>query len=155
MSHPAALSASICERGLDSIASRTSAAICESAVSLPVFETLTVSAPSTLSEPPITSLPTFFATGLDSPVIRDSSTSLDPKTTVPSTGIFSPGFTSTTSPFFKDAVSTGTIFFPATRLAFGGIIRAIDSSAPVAAFTARISMRCPNKRKTVRVEISQ
>ncbi len=42
--------------------------------------------------------PGFFSTGIDSPVSIDSSTAERPSITTPSTGIFSPGRTMTTSP---------------------------------------------------------
>ena len=54
--------------------------------------------PVLLSVPPMTSSPTCFSTGIDSPVIIDSSTALAPSVTSPSTGIFSPGRTTTVSP---------------------------------------------------------
>ena len=41
----------------------------------------------------------FFAIGIDSPVIADSSTKEDPSMIFPSTGIESPGFIKTISPF--------------------------------------------------------
>ena len=60
---------------------------------------------------PITSSPELFSTGIDSPVSIDSSTELFPEITIPSTGIFSPGFTTTTSPFLTS--SSGTLIsFP-------------------------------------------
>ncbi len=47
---------------------------------------------------PMTSSPTFLSTGIDSPVIMDSSTDEYPSAIVPSTGSLSPGFTTMRSP---------------------------------------------------------
>ena len=79
-------------------ASSTRRMICASAVSRPTFVASNLSRPSLLSVAPITGSPGFFSTGSDSPVSIDSSTAERPSTTTPSTGIFSPGRTSTTSP---------------------------------------------------------
>ena len=48
--------------------------------------------------PPITRSPAPFSTGIDSPVSIDSSTALSPERISPSTGMRSPGRTSSTSP---------------------------------------------------------
>jgi hypothetical protein len=68
-----------------------------SAVSLPTLVALNLKLPVLFRVPPITSSPTCFSTGMDSPVIIDSSTALAPAITLPSTAIFSPGRTTTTS----------------------------------------------------------
>ena len=49
--------------------------------------------PLPFSVPPVTRSPAVFSTGTGSPVSIDSSTALRPSTTVPSTGILSPGRT--------------------------------------------------------------
>ena len=46
----------------------------------------------------MTASPCFFARGRDSPVRSDSSTVAVPRTTMPSAGIFSPPFTTNSSP---------------------------------------------------------
>ena len=66
---------------------------CARVVSLPMCVALIMSRPFWLMAPPITWAPGFLLTGIDSPVMSDSSAMLSPDTTRPSTGIFSPGFT--------------------------------------------------------------
>jgi hypothetical protein len=65
-----------------------------------------VSAPWALMVAPATWSPGCLSTGTDSPVSIDSSTAEVPSSTVPSTGIFSPGRTRSLSP--ADTCSTGT-----------------------------------------------
>ena len=72
-------------------ASLTMRMMLASAVSLPTLVAVNLKLPVLLSVPPMTSSPTCFSTGIDSPVIIDSSTALAPAITSPSTGIFSPG----------------------------------------------------------------
>ena len=67
-------------------------------VSLPTLLAVIVSAPVPLMVPPMTAAPGDFSTGIDSPVIIDSSTALAPSVTVPSTGTASPGRTRRRSP---------------------------------------------------------
>jgi hypothetical protein len=52
-----------------------------------------MSDPVELTVAPMTCAPFCFSTGMGSPVIIDSSTLLAPSSTLPSTGIFSPGRT--------------------------------------------------------------
>ncbi len=54
----------------------------------------------------MTRSPARLSTGIDSPVTIDSSTAAAPSTTTPSTGIFSPGRTRSTSPTW--ITSSGT-----------------------------------------------
>ena len=54
--------------------------------------------PVPFTVPPVTLSPGPFSTGTGSPVIIDSSTELDPSSTTPSTGTFSPGRTRRRSP---------------------------------------------------------
>ena len=70
----------------------------ESTVSLPTLSATIRNEPVWLRVPPITASPTRFSTGIGSPVIIDSSTELPPSVRRPSTGIFSPGRTRSTSP---------------------------------------------------------
>jgi len=77
----------------DVCASLTSFTICERALSAPTCVASITMVPCWLSDPPITSLPGFLLTGIDSPVINDSSHVDSPSNTRPSTGIFSPGST--------------------------------------------------------------
>ncbi len=69
----------------------TSCTICASMVSLPTRSARMTRAPVPFTVAPITRAPLPFSTGMDSPVIMDSSTALAPSSTTPSTGIFSPG----------------------------------------------------------------
>jgi hypothetical protein len=95
----AARSARCCALDLDFCASATSRMMPESLVFSPVPVTSTRSEPSPLIVAAITSSPSRFFTGLDSPVIIASLTSLSPLRTTPSAGTLSPGRTSTRSPF--------------------------------------------------------
>ena len=68
---------------------------------------------------PITESPLLFSTGIDSPVSMDSSIEVSPLVTLPSTGIFSPGFISKVSPTLT--LSSGSIislFSLITRASF-------------------------------------
>src|SRR3990172_8928068 len=74
----------------DPCASWTMRMILASAVSLPTFVARNLKAPVLLIVAPMTSSPTFFSTGRDSPVTIDSSTAEEPSISSPSPGIFSP-----------------------------------------------------------------
>ena len=67
----------------DPCASFTILMMFASAVSLPTLVARKRKLPVLLSVPPITSSPTNFSTGIDSPVIMDSSTALAPVITSP------------------------------------------------------------------------
>ena len=66
-----------------------------SIVSLPTLVARMRNAPVWLIVAPITASPAVLVTGIGSPVTIDSSTAERPSTTSPSTGIFSPGRTTT------------------------------------------------------------
>ncbi len=105
---------------LEPWASWTSFMIWAKAVSFPTFVASNLKLPVLLMVAPMTSLPGSFLTGILSPVIIDSSTADFPSLTIPSTGIFSPGLTRTTSP--TKTSSTGiSISFPSltTRAVLG------------------------------------
>ena len=87
-------------------ASSTKRMIRESVVSAPTRVTFTYSTPFSFTLPPMTSLHSVFSTGRLSPVSMASLTLLSPFVTTPSSGIRAPGFTSSTSPAFTDAVGT-------------------------------------------------
>lgn len=70
-----------------------SVTIWDNIVSPPTWVAFIIRAPFWLTVPPITWSSTPFAIGIDSPVIRASSTKDIPSITTPSTGIFSPGTT--------------------------------------------------------------
>ena len=104
----AAVSASRCDGALEFCAACTSLTICASAVSAPTFVALKRNVPVLLIVAPITLSPTFFATGILSPVIIDSSTFDSPSVTSPSTGILSPGRIITMSSMTTSEVGTST-----------------------------------------------
>ena len=131
-------------------ASATSCTICASIVSRPTFSAVMISAPLWLTVPPTTLSPSVFVTGMDSPVTIDSSTALLPSTTLPSTGIFSPGRTRSLSP--APIVSSGTSSSAppsSMRLAvFGARSRSARIAPPVLS-RARSSSTCPRSTSTV------
>ena len=79
-----------------------------STLSAPTRVAWTRSEPVPLTVAPVTSSPTPFSIGIGSPVTIDSSTDEWPSTTLPSTGILSPGRTSTTSPGSTDSMANST-----------------------------------------------
>lgn len=74
-------------------ASSTNFTICDSVVSWPTWVASINNDPFWLMVPPITESPGFLMTGMDSPVIRDSSAVDVPWSTLQSTGILAPGTT--------------------------------------------------------------
>jgi hypothetical protein len=103
---PATVSASRWTGALAVWASSTIRMICPSAVSLPTRVARNTTLPVVLTVPPITSSPGLRDTGRGSPVSIDSSTADAPDSTTPSTGMRSPGRTTTSSP--TATVSTAT-----------------------------------------------
>ncbi|OPZ70247.1 MAG: hypothetical protein BWY81_00027 [Firmicutes bacterium ADurb.Bin467] len=93
-----------------------------SAVSLPIFSALNCTVPVVFSDAAYTGSPAFLSTGMLSPVSIDSSIEVCPSTTVPSTGIFAPGLTTSMSP-----ISTSSI----------GISRSAPFSRRIAVFGCR------------------
>ncbi len=68
---------------------------------------------------PTTNDPSVFSTGIGSPVTIDSSTTDAPDRTSPSTGTFSPGLTTTTSPTTTSEIGTSSSCSPLrTRAVF-------------------------------------
>ena len=74
-------SAKRCTGALEPCASSTSLTICASAVSAPTFVARNRKLPSLFMVAPMTVSPTFFSTGIDSPVSMDSSTAEGPRCT--------------------------------------------------------------------------
>jgi hypothetical protein len=74
----------------------------------PTFVTRAWRAPSRFKVPPITGSRMVLVTGTDSPVKLDSSTLAIPSRTSPSSGMRSPGRTTTVSPTITSLVSTST-----------------------------------------------
>ena len=90
----------------DPCASSTSFIICDKTVFLPISVASNLILPFLFILPPTTLSPIFLLTGKLSPVNIDSSTEVAPSTILPSTAIFSPGFTITISPTFKFSIRT-------------------------------------------------
>ncbi len=103
-----------------------------SAVSSPTASTRTRIAESVATVPATTRSPVVRATGRDSPVIIDSSSSAAPSTIRPSAGTRAPGRTSTTSPTRRSVTGTGSIPASVTRSASSGSSAASAASAPCA-----------------------
>ncbi len=124
-------------------------------VSLPVRRISTTSEPSLLTEPPMTSSPALLATGIDSPVSRDSSTCDEPSRTSPSAGTFSPGLTRTRLPTPSSLTFTSLVPPSTTTWAMAGMTLASSSSALDAPITERISTMCPSSMMSISVASSQ
>ena len=75
-------------------------------MSVPTLVALNSILPFLFILPPIILSSAFLPTGMLSPVSIDSSTLVCPFTTIPSTGIFSPGFTRIISPAFISSIRT-------------------------------------------------
>ena len=110
-------------------ASSTARTMRASVESAPTRRARTVTAPVVFWVPPVTASPWAFTTGSVSPVSMDSSTSVAPSVTTPSTGIFSPGRTSTVSPATTWARGTSRSSPPRTTRAVGGVRFMSDSMA--------------------------
>ena len=104
--HADTRSASACTGARLRCASATVCTICASSVAPPTRSARMTKAPPPLTVPPIRAAPAALSTGIDSPVSMDSSTAPAPSSTVPSTGIFSPGRTRSVSPACTCARST-------------------------------------------------
>ncbi len=96
--YPATKSAMRCIGAFERWAWATIATICANTVLDPTRSERTTRVPDVFIVAPMTLSPTCLLTGIDSPVIMDSSTELWPSTTTPSTGVFSPGRTRSRSP---------------------------------------------------------
>ena len=97
---------------LRACASSTACTMRDRTVSAPVRATRTRSRPVPFSDPATTGSPAAFGTGADSPDKSASSASDPPSTTFPSTGIRSPGTTSTRSPGEREATGTSAVPHP-------------------------------------------
>ena len=138
-SQKAARSASRCPGALEFCASCTSVTIWASAVSAPTRVARTRSVPVVLTVAPITCVPGPLGTGRLSPVTIDSSTSLAPASTTPSTAILAPGRTTSRSPATTSAVGT-SIWWPSRMTsAWGGARSSSARTASLAPPRARIS----------------
>ena len=104
---PATLSARRAMGAFVAFASSTSWMILASAVSAPTRVARKVNEPVRFTVAAFTVSPGSFSTGMDSPVSALSSTAEEPSSTTPSTGMDSPGRTTTVSPSWM--ASTGTV----------------------------------------------
>ncbi len=102
------MSASRCIGAFDPWASSTKRMMLDNMVSRPTLVARKLKLPVALMVAPYTSLPIPLSTKTLSPVSIDSSTADIPSTTSPSTGIFSPGRTRTTSPATRSSIETST-----------------------------------------------
>ena len=101
----AILSASCCTGALVAWARATIAAICESTVSAPTWVARITQSPLSSTVAPVTGSPAVLETGLDSPVIIDSSIRASPATITPSVGTRSPFLTTSRSPVTMASMS--------------------------------------------------
>ena len=113
-------------------------------VSSPTAVTRTRIAESVDTVPATTREPVVLATGRDSPVIIDSSSSAAPSTITPSAGTRPPGRTSTTSPSRRSPAEMRWISSPWTISASSGSRAANAASAPWAWPMAFISCQWPS-----------
>ena len=149
-SQPAARSARSWARVEEACASATSRWMPASAVSAPIAVIRTRRELSVATVPATTRSPTSRWTGLDSPVIIDSSTAAPPSITSPSAGTRPPGRTTTTSSTTSSAGGTTTVPSPSTFSASSGRRAARESSAEEVWARERISSQCPSSMITTR-----
>ena len=121
----------------------------ESVDSAPIALVRTTSRPSLLTDPPVTALPTCLATGRLSPVISDSSTSLSPSITSPSTGTRSPGRMTTRSPSLTRPTGRSTSMPPCRTRAVSGRSALSARIASVVCRLARVSSHLPSSTSVI------
>ncbi len=131
-------------------ACETSATMWASSVSAPTRSARITKLPVAFTVAPVSLLPAVFSTGIGSPVIIDSSTDEAPSSTVPSTGIFSPGRTRRRSPGFtcSSGASRSLPSGRTTRAVLGARPRRARIALPVRA-RARSSRTCPSRTSAV------
>ncbi len=141
--NPEILSARRCTGAFELCADLTSPMICASTVSAPTFVARYRNEPVPLTVAPVTALPGCLITGMDSPVIIDSSTDDEPSTTTPSTGSFSPGRTMTTSPTRTSSTPISRSSPSRSTCAPRGLSPAKARMASPVPMRARASSNCP------------
>ena len=148
--HPDTSSASRWMGARDRCASATIRTICDSIVSRPTLPASMTKPPVWFIVPPMSLAPTCFVTGMDSPVIMDSSTELRPSRRVPSTGIFSPGRTRSLFPTTTASrPMSSSVSSALTRRAVFGARSSNARIAPPVCSRARSSRTCPSRTSTV------
>jgi hypothetical protein len=125
--------------------------ICPSAVSAPILVASKVTVPDPLTEPPTSSSPGTFSTGIDSPVTRLSSTALEPDLTTPSTGTLSPGFNLIVSPTTVSAVGSSNSLPSRITVAVGGTTSNSARRLSLVPLRLFISIQWPNSTKVTSI----
>ena len=134
---------------LAACASSTSLIMRDKVDSSPTALVRTSSTPAPFMAPPVTCSPACLLTGRLSPVISDSSTSLAPSSTTPSTGMRAPGRTTTRSP--SSTWATGTSCSWPSRRTRADSGRSTCSARMAAAVwrLARASSHLPSKTRVM------
>src|SRR6185437_12782399 len=145
---PETVSASFWTGALLRCASATERTIRASTVASPTCSARITSVPVPLTVAPVTRSPAAFATGIGSPVSMLSSTELAPSSTLPSTGIFSPGRTRSRSPA-RTASSASSCSTPSgpIRTARAGCSRSNARIAAPVCRRAPSSSTCPSSTR--------
>ena len=127
---PETLSATLAIGALVAAASLTMRIICERVVSSPTLDASQRIKPERLMVAAETRSPACLSTGMLSPVSADSSTAVIPSVIMPSTGMFSPGRTTKTSPFLTCAIGTVSSLpsFKMTAVSGASFIRLLSAS---------------------------
>ena len=124
-----------CTGALELCARRTEAMMRASSVAAPTRRAVMRSEPFMQRVPAVTSSPSVFSTGIGSPESILSSTDAGPLSTVPSTGMRSPGRTNSVSPGRMDEIST------VRCEPSDSILTADDGCSPIRAFSASPAWR--------------
>ncbi len=138
---PDTLSATLAIGAFVAAASLTIRIICDKVVSSPTRTASQRRKPDWFRVAAETLSPACLSTGMLSPVSAASFTALVPSTTMPSTGIFSPGLTTNTSPILTCAISTSvsapfritTAFFGASfiRLLMASVVLPLERASNI------------------------
>ena len=126
------------------LASLTISMIWARRVSDPTFSAFISKTVFPLMVPPVTLSPTSFSAGTGSPVIMLSSTMAVPEVSTPSTGIFSPGFTTRIFATFTSSRGISSSCPLRITRATGGTRLSRDLIAELVLLCARSSSTCPN-----------
>jgi hypothetical protein len=141
--------------GLLPWASLTISTIRDRTVSFPTRVAVNTSRPFRFIVPPVTALPGVFSAGIGSPVSIDSSTADRPSSTAPSTGILSPGRTTTRSPTVTDSIGTSTSPPPrSTRAVFGASPISFFTASEVRPFALASKNRPSSTRTMIAADVS-
>ena len=119
---PLTLSAILAIGAFVFVASTTSLTISDIVESLPIFSALYKTSPSKFIAPAITLSSILFLTGIDSPLINDSSTCVLPLTTIPSTANLFPGLAIKMSSFLTSSINTSFSLLLTNNNAVFGVI---------------------------------